>query len=142
MTAPPRACPCSYGRGRALRQLACFELVAGDTDPGVVSLGTWIEAGPFPRQLGAALRHTLGGDGRHGDVRRLLIHVYAWGTWRTTRTRATAFFTYLSLFAFSMLMLVTADNLLQLFFGWEGGRPLLVSADRLLVRPAAAAPRR
>src|ERR1700750_2855917 len=30
------------------------------------------------------------------------------------------FFSYLSLFTFSMLMLVTADNLLQLFFGWEG----------------------
>ena len=30
------------------------------------------------------------------------------------------FFAYLSLFTFSMLMLVTADNLLQLFFGWEG----------------------
>jgi NADH-quinone oxidoreductase subunit L len=30
------------------------------------------------------------------------------------------FFAYLSLFTFMMLMLVTADNLVQLFFGWEG----------------------
>ena len=30
------------------------------------------------------------------------------------------FFAYLSLFTFAMLMVVTADNLVQLFFGWEG----------------------
>src|SRR4051812_20080468 len=30
------------------------------------------------------------------------------------------FFAYLGLFTFMMLMLVTADNLVQLFFGWEG----------------------
>ena len=30
------------------------------------------------------------------------------------------FFAYLSLFTFTMLMLVTADNLVQMFFGWEG----------------------
>ena len=30
------------------------------------------------------------------------------------------FFAYLSLFSFAMLMLVTADSLVQMFFGWEG----------------------
>ena len=38
-------------------------------------------------------------------------------------------------------MLVTADNLVQMFFGWEGRRPRLLSADRLLV-PQADAPTR
>ena len=30
------------------------------------------------------------------------------------------FMAYLSLFTFAMLMLVTSDNFIQLFFGWEG----------------------
>ena len=50
----------------------------------------------------------------------MLIHIYSSATWRTTTFPRYRFFAYLSLFTFSMLMLVTADNLLQLFFGWEG----------------------
>ena len=41
------------------------------------------------------------------------------GTWRRIHT-ARVSFAYLSLFTFAMLMLVTADNLVELFFGWEG----------------------
>ena len=48
-----------------------------------------------------------------------LIHVYSVG-YMSHETGTWRFFGYLSLFTFAMLMLVTADNLLQLFFGWEG----------------------
>ena len=48
-----------------------------------------------------------------------LVHVYSWGYMSEDRHRA-RFFAYLSLFTFMMLMLVTADNFIQLFFGWEG----------------------
>jgi NADH-quinone oxidoreductase subunit L len=48
-----------------------------------------------------------------------LVHVYSIGYMDEDPDRP-RFFSYLSLFTFAMLMLVTADNLVQLFFGWEG----------------------
>ena len=48
-----------------------------------------------------------------------LVHLYSIGYMADDPHRA-RFFAYLSLFTFAMLMLVTADNFLQMFFGWEG----------------------
>jgi NADH-quinone oxidoreductase subunit L len=48
-----------------------------------------------------------------------LVHLYSIGYMDEDPYRP-RFFSYLSLFTFAMLMLVTADNLVQLFFGWEG----------------------
>ena len=47
------------------------------------------------------------------------VHIYSVGYMSHDPSRA-RFMAYLSLFTFAMLMLVTADNLVQLFFGWEG----------------------
>ncbi len=47
------------------------------------------------------------------------VHLYSIGYMADDPFRP-RFFAYLSLFTFAMLMLVTADNLVQLFFGWEG----------------------
>src|SRR3954469_1521051 len=47
------------------------------------------------------------------------VHLYSIGYMEEDPYRP-RFFAYLSLFTFAMLMLVTADNLVQLFFGWEG----------------------
>ena len=47
------------------------------------------------------------------------VHLYSIGYMAEDPHRP-RFFAYLSLFTFAMLMLVTADNLVQLFFGWEG----------------------
>ncbi len=54
-----------------------------------------------------------------------LVHLYSFGYMAHDENFGEAkykarFFAYLSLFTFTMLMLVTADNLVQLFFGWEG----------------------
>ena len=48
-----------------------------------------------------------------------MVHVYSVG-YMADDTAIPRFMAYLSLFTFFMLMLVTADNFVQLFFGWEG----------------------
>src|SRR6056297_350086 len=55
-----------------------------------------------------------------------LVHLYSMGymahdeNFSENESYRPRFFAYLSFFTFSMLMLVTADNLAQMFFGWEG----------------------
>ncbi len=55
-----------------------------------------------------------------------LVHLYSFGymahddNWKEGEPYRARFFAYLSFFTFAMLMLVTADNLVQIFFGWEG----------------------
>ena len=48
-----------------------------------------------------------------------LVHIYSIG-YMSQDPHKPRFMAYLSLFTFAMLMLVTSDNFIQLFFGWEG----------------------
>lgn len=82
-------------------------------------LYTWIASGKFKvsvgfliDQLTAVMLIVVTGVGS-------LIHIYAAGYMHGDKGYY-RFFAYLSLFTFSMLMLVTANNFLQLYFGWEG----------------------
>ena len=82
-------------------------------------LWRWIEAGPFHVELGLRIDAlsavmTLIVTGVAG-----FIHVYSTGYMAHDEDYA-RFFTYMNLFTFSMLVLVLADNLLQMFIGWEG----------------------
>ena len=55
-----------------------------------------------------------------------LVHLYSFGymahddNWTHEEHYRARFFAYLSFFTFSMLALITSDNLVQMFFGWEG----------------------
>jgi NADH-quinone oxidoreductase subunit L len=85
----------------------------------VLHLATWISVGSFTpdwslRQDALTLVMVS-----MVSVVSALIHIYSAGYMAHDKT-VPRFFAYLSLFTFAMLMLVTADNLLQLFFGWEG----------------------
>jgi NADH-quinone oxidoreductase subunit L len=100
--------------------LAWVQLEWGSAPSGSMPLGPWIYAGTF--QVDWALRY----DSLSATIVAMvtfvsmLIHIYTVGYLAHDKFRSYRFFGYISLFTFSMLMLVTADNLLQLFFGWEG----------------------
>ena len=84
-----------------------------------VPILTWLDVGEL--QFAWALRYDTLSAVMVGMVTFIstLIHIYSIGYMSHDPTRP-RFFAYLSLFTFLMLMLVTADNLVQLFFGWEG----------------------
>jgi NADH-quinone oxidoreductase subunit L len=99
--------------------LAFFQLTGG-ADPSVLDISNWIESGRYHVQW--ALRYDTLSAAMVAMVSfvSMLIHVYSIGYMGHEVRPRYRFFAYLSLFTFSMLMLVTADNLTQLFFGWEG----------------------
>lgn len=95
-----------------------FDVVL-DSDARIVTLARWISSGDFEvfwslrvDQLTAVMLCVI-------NIVSACVHVYSIGYMAHDPHKA-RFMAYLSLFTFAMLMLVTADNLLQLFFGWEG----------------------
>ena len=100
--------------------LAFFQLVGSGSEGSVLEIGSWIEAGRF--HVSWALRHDMLSAVMVAMVSfvSMLIHVYSVGYMAHDAYPRYRFFAYLSLFTFAMLMLVTANNLAQLFFGWEG----------------------
>jgi NADH-quinone oxidoreductase subunit L len=99
---------------------AWVQFVWGGQPAVEVSIGTFLEAGSFHADW--ALRYDALAVTMVAMVTfvSMLIHVYSIGYMEHDAYPVYRFFSYLSLFTFAMLMLVTADNLLQLFFGWEG----------------------
>ncbi|MCH4022307.1 MAG: NADH-quinone oxidoreductase subunit L [Acetobacter sp.] len=88
--------------------------------PAVFVLSDWISAGGF--QTTWALRCDTLSVTMVAMVLcvSLLVHIYSVGYMSHDAMPRYRFFAYLSLFTFAMLMLVSSNDLIQLFFGWEG----------------------
>jgi NADH-quinone oxidoreductase subunit L len=84
-----------------------------------VHLWGWIEAGRFHAEFGLRLDALSGVMVMIVTGVGALIHLYSVGYMAHDEDFA-RFFTYMNLFAFSMLILILADNLLMMFVGWEG----------------------
>jgi NADH-quinone oxidoreductase subunit L len=96
-----------------------FQYIAGSAEPAVVPVLTWIHSGTL------TIDWTLRVDALTAVMLVVvttvssLVHLYSWGYMEEDPSQQ-RFFAYLSLFSFAMLMLVTANDLMQMFFGWEG----------------------
>ncbi|MDE0801526.1 MAG: NADH-quinone oxidoreductase subunit L [Rhodospirillaceae bacterium] len=95
-----------------------FDVAVGGNER-VVNIMSWINSGTF--ETAWALRFDTLSAVMVMTVTCVssLIHVYSIGYMSQDDSKP-RFMAYLSLFTFAMLMLVTSDNLVQLFFGWEG----------------------
>jgi NADH-quinone oxidoreductase subunit L len=103
----------------AFASVTLFYDVVLEGDVRHLMLAEWIRAGDFAvnwslriDQLAVAMMCVI-------NIVSACVHVYSVGYMSHDECQA-RFMSYLSLFTFAMLMLVTSDNLLQLFFGWEG----------------------
>ena len=102
----------------AIGILILFEVALGG-EPQTIELFTWIDSESFSvawtlrfDQLTAVMIFVV-------SLVSAMVHIYSVG-YMEHDPSIPRFMAYLSLFTFFMLMLVTADNFLQMFFGWEG----------------------
>ena len=96
-----------------------LQYVAGDAGATVVPVLDWIRSGDFAVDWALRLDPLTAVMLVVVTSVSSLVHLYSWGYMEEDPSQP-RFFAYLSLFSFAMLMLVTADNLVQMFFGWEG----------------------
>ena len=95
-----------------------FVIVAGGSDAHV-AIGNWFTSGKLVAAWALRIDTLTAVMLVVVTTVSFLVHVYSIGYMADDPSRP-RFFAYLSLFTFAMLMLVTADNLVQMFFGWEG----------------------
>jgi len=96
-----------------------LDYVAGDAEATVVPVLTWIQSGTLTVDWALRVDALTAVMLVVVTTVSSLVHLYSWG-YMAEDPGQPRFFSYLSLFSFAMLMLVTADSLVQMFFGWEG----------------------
>jgi len=100
-----------------LASLAVFQDVqAGNTFNG--TLYTWLTSGDLTLEIGFLIDRLTAVMMLVVTFVSLMVHIYTVG-YMADDPGYQRFFSYISLFTFSMLMLVMSNNFLQLFFGWE-----------------------
>ena len=95
-----------------------YQLTVGGAEPYNQNIYTWFQIGPFNASIGFMVDRLTAMMLVVVGFVSLVVHVYTIGYMRDD-PGYTRFFSYISLFTFSMFMLVMANNFLQLFFGWE-----------------------
>ncbi|MCR9073061.1 MAG: NADH-quinone oxidoreductase subunit L [Alphaproteobacteria bacterium] len=99
--------------------VVAFWEVAIQGQSRTVELFTWIDSGSFEASWALRWDTLTAVMVVVVTVVSSCVHVYSVG-YMSHDASIPRFMAYLSFFTFAMLMLVTADNLIQLFFGWEG----------------------
>ena len=102
-----------------LSWIVFFDVALGETEMLKVSVLRWIQSGGFDVEWAFRVDTLTAVMLVVVNSVSTLVHIYSIGYMHHDPHRP-RFFAYLSLFTFAMLMLVTSDNLLQMFFGWEG----------------------
>ncbi|MEH6359100.1 MAG: NADH-quinone oxidoreductase subunit L [Amylibacter sp.] len=108
----------------AILSWVIFMTFHGDTE--VITLFRWVESGTLSSDWAIRVDRLTAVMLVVINTVSAVVHLYSWGymdkdpQWKEGESYKPRFFAFLSFFTFAMLMLVTSDNLLQMFFGWEG----------------------
>ncbi|MBL4637863.1 MAG: NADH-quinone oxidoreductase subunit L [Proteobacteria bacterium] len=95
-----------------------FKLVVFDGETYNQQVYQWLQAGSLSLEIGFLIDSLSAMMMVVVTFVSLMVHIYTIGYMHDDEGYA-RFFSYISLFTFSMLMLVMANNFMQLFFGWE-----------------------
>jgi NADH-quinone oxidoreductase subunit L len=95
-----------------------YQLVWGGAETFNQNLYTWFQVGDFSTHVGFLVDRLTALMMVVVTFVSLMVHIYTIG-YMADDDGYQRFFSYIALFTFSMLMLVMANNFLQLFFGWE-----------------------